>query len=283
MYRQVLTTISLLLIIVSIGQAQMTKLLRAAQHRSCENLNEAEVSDCTDRWMDDYLAMHVNTAICNADDSTTLDYRINLSIDQKGKVLTAQAYGNQWQDSSEVCPQHITAQLQPLVGSREFIAGSSAEGRIDSRKNFGFTIPSLTARVMDPDSMYYFPEQMPRFVGCEDMIGNDYDKKACAEGQMLMYIYRNLKYPAEAREDGVQGMVVVKFIVEKSGMIDSIKVVRDIGGGCGASARDVVESMNSLNPPFVPGMQRGRAVRVQYTLPVRYKLERGGKKRGKRR
>ena len=122
------------------------------------------------------------------------------------------------------------------------------------------------------DEIFKVVEQMPRFPGCEDK-GTDKEKDDCAKGKMLEYIYKNLKYPAIARENGVEGQVVLQFVVDKDGSIADAKIVRDIGAGCGAAAESVVVSMNNMGKKWIPGKQRGRPVRVLYTLPVKFKLE----------
>jgi len=119
------------------------------------------------------------------------------------------------------------------------------------------------------EEIFKVVEQMPRFPGCEDSGGTKEEIAKCAEDKMLQFIYKNLKYPAIARENGVDGMVVLQFVVDKSGNVTDAKVVRDIGAGCGDAAMKVVKQM----PQWVPGKQRGRAVKVLYTLPVRFKLE----------
>ena len=113
---------------------------------------------------------------------------------------------------------------------------------------------------------------MPRFPGCEDQ-GSEEEKKACAQEKMLKYIYKNLKYPAIARENGVEGMAVIQFVVNEDGSVGDAKVVRDPGAGTGDSALKVVKGMNSLPEKWTPGKQRGRPVKVLYTLPVKFKLE----------
>ena len=79
----------------------------------------------------------------------------------------------------------------------------------------------------------------------------------------------NIKYPAQARETGTQGIVYVTFVVEKDGSITDIKVLRDIGSGCGEEAIRVVKMM----PKWKPAKQRGKAVRQQFNLPVRFVLQ----------
>jgi protein TonB len=123
------------------------------------------------------------------------------------------------------------------------------------------------------EEIFKVVEQMPRFPGCEDMSGSDKDKENCAKEKMLQYIYKNLKYPAIARENGVEGMAVIQFVVEKDGSVAGAKIVRDPGAGTGTAALKIVEAMNSMGSKWTPGKQRGRPVKVQYTLPVKFKLE----------
>jgi TonB family protein len=116
-------------------------------------------------------------------------------------------------------------------------------------------------------------ETMPRFPGCEDIGGTSQEKKACADVKMLEFIYKHLKYPAIARENGVDGTVVIQFVVEKDGSITNAKIVRDIGATCGAEALRVVNLMNQEGYQWIPGTQRGRPVKVQFNLPVKFKFE----------
>ena len=109
---------------------------------------------------------------------------------------------------------------------------------------------------------------MPKFPGCENE-GDEAAKKKCAQGKMLKFIYANIKYPAIARENGVEGTCVIRFVVDKQGNITIPEVVRDIGAGCGAEALRVVNMM----PKWNPGKQRGRPVKVQFNLPVKFKLQ----------
>lgn len=121
----------------------------------------------------------------------------------------------------------------------------------------------------DAGKIFMSVQQMPRFDGCEDIDGTNSDKKSCAEQKLLKYIYGKIKYPTIARENGIEGMVVLSFVVEKDGSITSAKILRDIGGGCGAEALRVVNQM----PDWIPGYQRTKPVRVQFNLPVRFQLQ----------
>ena len=123
------------------------------------------------------------------------------------------------------------------------------------------------------DEIFRIVEVMPRFSGCEDLDLDDAAKKECADQKLLKYLYENLKYPDEARKANLEGRVYVQFVIEKNGTLYNINLVKDIGGGCGEAAMSVLQSMIDQSITWTPGMQRGEAVRVLYTLPVTYKLE----------
>lgn len=122
------------------------------------------------------------------------------------------------------------------------------------------------------EEIFKVVEQMPRFPGCEDLPSKA-EKDQCAQKKLLQFIYKNIKYPAIARENGVEGTVVIQFVVDSDGSIDNAKVVRDIGAQCGQEALRVVELMNSKGLNWTPGKQRGRPVKVQFNLPVKFRLE----------
>ncbi len=123
------------------------------------------------------------------------------------------------------------------------------------------------------DPIFKVVEEMPRFPGCEDLDASANEKEECAKKKMLEYIYENIKYPERARKLGIQGITVIQFVVNEDGSISDEKILRDIGGGCGNVSLNVVKSFNEMEKRWTPGKQRGKAVKVQYVLPVRYKLQ----------
>lgn len=115
-------------------------------------------------------------------------------------------------------------------------------------------------------------EDMPRFPGCEDLPTTD-EKKACSQTRMLEFIYKNIKYPAIARDNNISGTVVIRFVVTETGAIEDAEIVRDIGGDCGVEALRIVNMMNDLPERWTPGKQRGRKVPVYFNLPVKFVLK----------
>ena len=100
-------------------------------------------------------------------------------------------------------------------------------------------------------------------------IQREYPEFPGGEEAMYEFLANNIRYPQAARDSNIQGKVFVQFVVEKDGTITNPKVLRDICSGCGEEALRVVRMM----PKWKPGILRGEAVRVQYTLPVIFQVE----------
>lgn len=132
----------------------------------------------------------------------------------------------------------------------------------------------VNAQEPEIEEVFKVVEQMPRFPGCENELGDNKAKRDCADQKMKQYIYSNLKYPPQALQEKLEGMVVIQFVVDKKGNITQSRIVREIGLGCGEEALRVVESMNELPEKWTPGFQRNRNEKVLYTLPVRFRLPR---------
>lgn len=85
---------------------------------------------------------------------------------------------------------------------------------------------------------------------------------------LAKFLAENIQYPQLAKENNITGKVYLTFVVEKNGTVGNVKILRDIGGGCGAEAVRVVKSM----PKWKPGKQQGQAVRTQFNLPIGFYL-----------
>lgn len=98
-------------------------------------------------------------------------------------------------------------------------------------------------------------EQMPDFPG--------------GMSALMQYLSKHIKYPVIAEENGIQGRVIVTFVVEKNGSITDVQVIKSVDPSLDKEAVRVVKSM----PHWIPGKQNGSAVRVKYTLPVTFRLQ----------
>lgn len=111
--------------------------------------------------------------------------------------------------------------------------------------------------VADPDAgkIFTFVEEQAEFPGGEEA--------------RITFLQKNIKYPALARENGIEGRVYVTFVVGPDGSIRDVKVLRGIGGGCDEEATRVVKMM----PAFKPAKQNGRPVNVQFNMPIVFSLK----------
>lgn len=108
---------------------------------------------------------------------------------------------------------------------------------------------------VEEEEIFTIVEEMPGFPG--------------GEKALFGYLAKNTDYPAMAADAGIQGVVYVTFVVDTDGKVKDARVLRGIGGGCDKEALRVVNSM----PNWSPGRQRGKNVKVQYNLPIRFILK----------
>lgn len=107
---------------------------------------------------------------------------------------------------------------------------------------------------VDSNAIFTAVEKVPEFPGGLE--------------QFYKFLQHNIRYPAVAFENKVQGKVFVTFVVEKDGSLTNIKEVHGIGNGCDEEAVRVMK----ISPKWNPGTQNGRAVRVLYTMPISFTL-----------
>ncbi len=116
--------------------------------------------------------------------------------------------------------------------------------------------PTVEEEEVEEQEIFEVVEQMPEFPN-GGMAG------------LMQYLNKNIKYPTIAQENGTQGRVTVQFVVNADGSIVDAKVIRGVDPYLDKEALRVINSM----PKWKPGMQRGKAVRVKYTVPVMFRLQ----------
>ncbi len=109
-------------------------------------------------------------------------------------------------------------------------------------------------QVVENDQVYSNVDEMPTFVGGDEAL--------------LQYLGSKVKYTEEAKKANIEGLVVIEFIVNQDGGVNNATILKDIGGGLGYEALRIVRLM----PNWIPGKENGQLVRVNYKLPVRFKL-----------
>lgn len=166
----------------------------------------------------------------------------------------------------EIVPDDIST--ESVVFTTTDIAATDPAGTRLAPAGPVATEPPPRPVVQEGDDILLISEVSPNFPGCEE-IADDQERQSCANQKLLKFIYENIRYPAAARDIGIEGTVVVRFVVEKDGSISQTEVLRDYGGGLGGEVLRVVQMM----PAWHPGRQHGRPVRVPFNLPVKFKLQ----------
>lgn len=113
---------------------------------------------------------------------------------------------------------------------------------------------NVSEKAVAIDSVMQIPEEMPKFPG--------------GDKALIEFLQKNVKYPVEAQKKGVEGRVVVSFVVEKDGSLTEIKTVKSVDPLLDEEAVRVVSAM----PKWEPGKQKGKPVRVKYNVPISFKL-----------
>lgn len=114
---------------------------------------------------------------------------------------------------------------------------------------------SMNAQSESSTEVYDVVDEIPSFPG--------------GDSSLMMFLAQNIKYPVTAQENGVQGRVIVSFVVETDGSITDVKVARSVDPYLDREAMRVVKAM----PKWTPGKKDGKPVRVKYTTPVVFRLQ----------
>jgi TonB family protein len=115
-------------------------------------------------------------------------------------------------------------------------------------------VKQLTESAANSDEVYVVVEQMPQYVGGVEALGG--------------FIANNLTYPKDASSKGIEGTVMIQFIVNKDGSVSDVNVLKGISVDCDKEAVRVVEAM----PNWVAGKQNGKTVKVKYVVPIKFKI-----------
>lgn len=133
-------------------------------------------------------------------------------------------------------------------------ADFSTEDESNKRVEIQAPIAAPEEEPEDQKKIHVIVEKMPEFKGGAEAMNN--------------FLVKNIKYPLIAQENNIQGRVICQFVVNSDGRIVDVVVVRGVEASLDAEAVRVIKSM----PPWTPGKQGGKNVRVKYTLPIRFKL-----------
>lgn len=149
----------------------------------------------------------------------------------------------------ELKSQDELAQSTAAIGSFDVVGNDEAEGEVLKAKEV------IAQEAEEAEKVFDVVEQMPSFPG--------------GQSALFEFLSKNIRYPAIAEENGVQGRVIVTFVVERDGSITDVQVIKSVDPSLDKEATRLVKSM----PNWIPGKQNGSAVRVKFTLPVTFQLQ----------
>lgn len=126
--------------------------------------------------------------------------------------------------------------------------------------------PRVEEAPAEPE-IFTIVERNPTFRGCDNETTEE-KRVSCTYNKIMEYLRRTVIYPPMAKENGITGTVFVTFVIDHTGTINNVKVLRGVGSGLDEEAIRAIKAM----PKWNPGQQRGKAVSVQYNLPVKFVL-----------
>ncbi|MCC7506128.1 MAG: energy transducer TonB [Saprospiraceae bacterium] len=142
---------------------------------------------------------------------------------------------------------------------------------------FSLCIEQAQAQTTPDTTIYSYAESMPfpLFKSCIPERHTNWTAdsvRQCAETQLLTIIAQNIIYPEAARQNDIQGIVATTFVVEPTGRITNIAILKDIGGGCGEEATRILSALDEAGLRWEPARIKGQVVRMRHVLPLRFRL-----------
>lgn len=151
-------------------------------------------------------------------------------------------------------------------------SGNFVFGQSDTiKKTEGSLAPPLPPPLPPVDCFFSYRDEMPVWLEC---VNEDKKEERQCQGETLTKIIQeNLEYPEEALLYKITGTAIVTFVIKKDGSASNFKTVRDIGYGTKEEALRLVQLMCGEGVHWKPGLQRGRAINIQFNMPVKFSLE----------
>ena len=241
---RLLATLPVLVILLIANTKVAAQEMKATDKPITIEMGQFEIYD------DDGAPMQLRDTVIYGDDGSSIKFQASDAFDpitgEPCKKLTVTSYNA----DGTPCNNFFITETE----RRGDTARYSIEPFSISQSLFETLLDVATSK---EDTVYQVVEKMPQYPGGDEA--------------MMKYVTDNIKYPQEARDKEIAGRVFVGFVVEKDGSVSNVKVVRGIGGGCDEEAVRVIKGM----PKWIPGMQKGKPVRVNYMMPIYFKLSDG--------
>ena len=197
----------------------------------------------------------------NYDDDAGYDISLNVEDDLDEEVPMTEQIKTPPPPPPPAAPEVIE-----VVEDEEEVEETEIESTETSQEEEVMEVEDVQMDEVEEDISVPFAviEDVPIFPGCESAK----DKKACFQEKIQAHIRKNFRYPEIAQEMGVQGRVSVVFVIQKDGSIGNVRM-RGPDKNLEAEARRIIDKL----PKMTPGKQRGRAVKVPFSIPINFKLQ----------
>jgi TonB family protein len=205
----------------------------------------------------DYQSLILNEAMGQQVNNLTNNF--NVSLLKKRIIMMTKERSSSWTSLKVIAaiPAFFAVLILFTAGTVNNIAAQTSQQQVKPTEDQKVVTQEKPKK---EDPVFTVVENPPSYPGGQDA--------------MSKYLVENIKYPEEARTKGIQGTVFVTFVIEKDGTVSTVKILRGIGSGCDEEAQRVVSGM----PKWIPGKQKGDPVRVQFNLPINFKLDEKGVK-----
>lgn len=193
----------------------------------------------------------------------TNDYDISLNVEDQ---LDEEVPMTEQIKTPPPPPPPAAPEVIEVVEDEEEVEETVIESTETSQEEEVMEVEEVEVEEVEEDISVPFAviEDVPVFPGCEGAS----NKKACFQEMMQKHIRKNFRYPEIAQEMGIQGRVAVMFTIQKDGSIGNVRL-RGPDKNLEAEARRIIEKL----PNMTPGKQRGRAVKVPFSIPINFKLQ----------
>ncbi len=175
---------------------------------------------------------------------------------EEEQVMSSEKF-TAYEMDDEVKPEEVTKTQDEMAQSNIAVGAFNVEGQEEAEHvlKVNEKMVDEIPEVVEDTKVFEVVEQMPQFPG--------------GDAALMQFLSSNIRYPAVAEENGIQGRVVCTFVVEKNGSITDVRVVRSVDPSLDKEAQRVIKAM----PNWIPGKQNGSPVRVKYTVPVTFRLQ----------
>ncbi len=133
-------------------------------------------------------------------------------------------------------------------------------------------LPFLVFAQETPVAGFELREEKPVFPGCEQL-ETKLERAECSSQKLNEFIGARIQFPVLAKRTNIEGKVIVGFDVTPEGSVDNVRILHDIGGGCGVEAVRVINLMNKEKIKWIPGIQQDKPVKVNFTIPINFYYE----------